>query len=71
MKSYIVITHTDTGAGRKPLQAFAVIGADHHEAVSRVRHGGAPGEIDVDAVLHLSDETAARLELGADEIWPL
>jgi len=71
MKGYIVITHIDEERGRKPLRAFAVLGEDHHDAVARVRHLDLGGDIDVDAVLHLREETANRLNLAPDEIWHL
>ena len=71
MKGYIVMTHIEADGGKKPLRAFALLGEDHHEAVQRVRQVHAEGEIDVEAVIHLRDETAARLQLADDEIWQL
>lgn len=71
MKGYIVITHIEASSGRKPLRAFAVLGEDHRDAMVQVRHADAEGEIDIDAVLHLRDETAVRLQLAAGEVWQL
>ena len=71
MKGYVVVAQTDEGSTRRPLRAFAVLGADHHEAVSLVRHHDPEAQIDIDAVLHLTEETAARMRLQPGEIWPL
>jgi hypothetical protein len=71
MKGYIVVTHIEADGARKPLRAFAVLGEDHHEAVLRVRQMDAEGLIDVEAVLHLSEATATRLQLVPDEVWQL
>ena len=71
MKGYVVVAQTDEGTAKRPLRAFAVLGSDHHEAVDLVRHHDPDAHVDVDAVLHLSDETAARLQLQPGEIWRL
>ena len=71
MKAYLVVAHTDEGLARRPIRAFAALGEDHHEAVSLVRHHNPEAQIDIDAVLHLREETAARLRLSPGEVWQL
>jgi hypothetical protein len=71
MRGYVVMTHVTEETGRKPLRAFALLAEDHHQAVERVRHVEAEGEVDVDAVWRLRSETAERLQLAPGDIWQL
>ena len=71
MKGYVVYVHVTEEGGRKPLRAFALHAEDHHEAIERVRSLQMDGDVDIDAVMHLREETADRLRLAPGEVWQL